>query len=72
MVKMGISTVSSKNALENMMIELPHCDFDRVKKNAEQKWENELAKIKIKTKDKKKKRVFYTACLLYTSPSPRD
>ena len=24
MVKMGISTVSSKNALENMMIELPH------------------------------------------------
>ena len=61
MVKMGISTVSSKNALENMMIELPHWDFDRVKKNAEQKWENELAKIKIKTKDKKKKRVFYTA-----------
>ena len=51
MVKMGISTVSSKNALENMMIELPHWDFDRVKKNAEQKWENELAKIKIKTKD---------------------
>ena len=61
MVKMGISTVSSKNALENMMIEFPHWDFDRVKKNAEQKWENELAKIKIKTKDKKKKRVFYTA-----------
>ena len=28
------------------MIELPHWDFDRVKKNAEQKWENELAKIK--------------------------
>mgnify|MGYP003328475349 FL=1 len=61
MVKMGISTVSSKNALENMMIELPHWDFDRVKRNAEQKWEKELAKIKIKTKDKKKKRVFYTA-----------
>ena len=61
MVKMGISTVSSKNALENMMIELPHWDFERVKKNAEEKWENELAKIKIKTKDKKKKRVFYTA-----------
>ena len=50
MVKMGISTVSSKNALENMMIELPHWDFDRVKRNAEQKWEKELAKIKIKTK----------------------
>ena len=33
MVKMGISTVSSKNALENMMIELPHWDFERVKKN---------------------------------------
>ena len=32
-----------------MVIELPHWDFERVKKNAEQKWEKELAKIKIKT-----------------------
>ena len=39
---MGISTVSSKNALENMMIELPHWDFEKVKSDAEQKWENEL------------------------------
>ena len=61
MVKMGISTVSSKNALENMMIELPHWDFSKVKKDAEKKWEKELSKIKIKTDDIKKKRVFYTA-----------
>ena len=61
MIKMGISTVSSKNALENMMIELPHWNFSKVKKDAEKKWEKELSKIKIKTDDIKKKRVFYTA-----------
>ena len=60
-VKMGVSTVSSENALENMLVEIPHWDFDKVKKSAENKWNQELSKINITTKDLKRKRVFYTA-----------
>lgn len=60
-VKMGVSTVSSKNALENLNAEIPHWDFDKVKLEAENKWNQELSKINIKTEDLKRKRVFYTA-----------
>ena len=60
-VKMGISTVSSENALDNLMNEIPHWSFDKVKTEAEEKWNRELSKINIKTNDIKKKRVFYTA-----------
>jgi predicted alpha-1,2-mannosidase len=60
-VKMGVSTVSSKNALENLNAEIPHWDFDKVKIEAENKWNQELSKINIKTEDLKRKRVFYTA-----------
>ncbi|MBT7529358.1 MAG: glycoside hydrolase family 92 protein [Flavobacteriaceae bacterium] len=60
-VKMGVSTVSSKNALENLNSEIPHWDFDKVKLEAENKWNQELSKINIKTEDLKRKRVFYTA-----------
>ena len=60
-VKMGVSTVSSENALDNLMNEIPHWSFDKIKTEAEQKWNIELSKINIKTNDIKKKRVFYTA-----------
>jgi predicted alpha-1,2-mannosidase len=60
-VKMGVSTVSSENALENLNAEIPHWDFDKVKLEAENKWNQELSKINIKTEDLKRKRVFYTA-----------
>ena len=58
---MGVSTVSSKNALENLNAEIPHWDFDKVKLEAENKWNQELSKINITTEDLKRKRVFYTA-----------
>ena len=60
-LKMGVSPVSSSNGLDNLMTEIPGWDFDRVLKDAEYKWNKELSKINIKTKDKAKKRVFYTA-----------
>ena len=60
-LKMGLSPVSSSNGLDNLMTEISGWDFDRVLKDAEYKWNKELSKINIKTKDKAKKRVFYTA-----------
>ena len=60
-LKMGVSPVSSSNGLDNLMTEIPGWDFNSVLKDAEDKWNKELSKIHIKTKDKAKKRVFYTA-----------
>ncbi len=60
-LKMGVSPVSSSNGLDNLMTEIPEWNFNRVLKDAEDKWNKELSKIHIKTKDKAKKRVFYTA-----------
>ena len=68
-VKMGVSTVSSENALENLMTEISHWNFDKVKKDAKEKWNAELSKVKIKTDDIKKKRVFYTA-MFHTMIAP--
>ena len=60
-VKMGVSNVSMKNGLENLMHEIPDWDFDMVHRSATAKWNNELSKIKIETRDSKKKKIFYTA-----------
>ena len=60
-VKMGVSPVSSKNALENMTAEIPHWDFDKIVDQADEKWNKELSKITIETPDLSKKKVFYTA-----------
>lgn len=68
-LKMGISPVSSKNALENIRKEIPHWDFDQIVKSAENKWNKELSKVKIETKDLVKKRIFYTA-MFHTMIAP--
>ena len=68
-VKMGISPVSSENALENIEFEIPHWNFDEIAENAEKKWNKELSKIKIETNDISKKRIFYTA-MFHTMIAP--
>jgi predicted alpha-1,2-mannosidase len=60
-LKMGVSPVSSSNGLDNLMTEIPKWNFNKVLKDAEKKWNQELSKIHIKTSDIAKKRVFYTA-----------
>jgi len=60
-LKVGISPVSTENALANIAAEVPHWDFERVAAAADQKWEDELGKINITTGSEVYKRVFYTA-----------
>tara|TARA_R110001606_G_scaffold6617_4_gene29708 strand:- start:1805 stop:4093 length:2289 start_codon:yes stop_codon:yes gene_type:complete len=60
-VKMGVSPVSSANALENIKAEIPHWDFDKVVDQANTKWNKELSKITVETPDLSKKKIFYTA-----------
>jgi predicted alpha-1,2-mannosidase len=61
LLKMGISPVSMENALTNLQKEIPHWNFDKISKDANNKWNNELSKIQIKTEKKSKKKIFYTA-----------
>lgn len=60
LVKVAISPVSTENAILNMDAELPHWDFEKVKAQAQNKWENVLDKIEIDASDSVKT-VFYTA-----------
>ena len=59
-VKVGISSVSTANALLATK-EIGALTFSQVAKNAEQLWEKELQKIKIKTDTEADKIRFYTA-----------
>lgn len=61
MLKVGISPVSSENALANIQAEIPGWDFTKVVHTAQEKWNKELSKIKVETTDEVQKRVFYTA-----------
>jgi len=61
LIKVGISYTSVEGARKNLDQEIPDWDFDKVKDNASNIWNNELSKIKIKTKDKEQKRIFYSA-----------
>ena len=64
-LKTGVSTADIKGAYKSLEVEVPHFNFDAIKDEAETKWENELSKIVITTKDETQKRIFYT--MLYQS-----
>lgn len=60
-VKFALSSVSTEGALLNLKTELPHWDFDKTKKEAQEKWNKELAKIEVETTTLEQKETFYTA-----------
>lgn len=60
-LKVGLSPVSSENALMNIDIEIPHWNFENAVENAKQKWEQELSKIIVETKNEADMKIFYTA-----------
>jgi predicted alpha-1,2-mannosidase len=60
-VKVGISPVSSANAMLNIKAEIPGWDFNQVIANADKAWNAQLAKINIKTDSLSQFKKFYTA-----------
>jgi len=68
-LKVGISPVSSANALANIDAEIPGWDFEETVRGADEKWNRELSKVEIETKSEKDKRIFYTA-LFHTMIDP--
>lgn len=60
LVKVGLSAVSMEGAMRNLRAEVPSWNFDRVVREANQAWEQELQRINIRASEEKKV-IFYTA-----------
>ena len=67
-IKFALSAVSPDGALKNLEAEVPHFDFEKVKQEAHDKWQNELEKITIDASPEKKV-TFYTS-LYHTFINP--
>ena len=61
LVKLALSPVSIEGAKANMEAELPGWDFDKVKEDARQAWNEELGKIRIDAPKGDVRTCFYTA-----------
>ena len=61
LVKTGISAVSAEGAARNLQAEIPHWDFDRVRREARERWVAQIGKIDVRTDNEVHKRIFYTA-----------
>ena len=68
LMKVALSSTSTDKALLALN-EISDWNFEKVRADADHKWEQELQKIKVTTKDDKKKRIFYTA-LYHTCMAP--
>ncbi len=69
LAKVGISSVSVENAIENLDSSLPGWDFEATRKAASDEWEMELSKIRITSDDPDQKKIFYTS-LYHTMVAP--
>lgn len=68
LVKVALSPTGYEGAQGNST-EIPHWDFNKVKKAAEEMWNKELSKIEVTSNDKNKLTIFYTA-LYHTMMQP--
>lgn len=67
--KVGISSVSIENAIQNLDSSIQGWDFEATRKAASDAWEKELSKIRIKSDDPDQKTIFYTS-LYHTMVAP--
>jgi predicted alpha-1,2-mannosidase len=69
LVKIGLSTVSMEGARKNLQSEIPGWDFQQVRADAAEAWNQELGKIEVTSPETDKLRIFYTA-LYHTMIQP--
>ena len=73
LVRVGISGVSTANALANLKAEMPRYDFEGTRAVAKQKWQRELSRIRIETTDPKQRAVFYSSLYhMFVAPTLFD
>jgi predicted alpha-1,2-mannosidase len=68
-IKFALSSVSTEGALNNLMAEIPHWNFDKTRTETKAKWNKELSKIEVIALNDGDKVNFYTA-LYHTNLSP--
>ncbi len=68
-IKVGLSPSSVEAARKNLEAEIGAKDFETVRQETVNKWNKELSRIAIDTKDDAQKRIFYTA-LYHTMIAP--
>lgn len=69
LIKFALSPVSTAGARNNLQKEIPHWDFDRVRRETQEQWNAELSKILVETQAPEDKVTFYTA-LYHTMLGP--
>ncbi len=69
LVKVGISAVDYTGAMENCKSEIPDWDFNKVKQNAKNTWNDKLSSISVTDDNEDKKVIFYTS-LYHTMIAP--
>lgn len=69
LAKVGISSVSVQNAIQNLDSSLGGWNFEAVRQAASEAWDKELGKIRIQSDDPGQKTIFYTA-LYHTMVAP--
>jgi predicted alpha-1,2-mannosidase len=60
-VKVGLSATGEDGAIKNLEAEIPHWDFEKVKKDATIAWDKELSKIRVYGGSDDEQIIFYTA-----------
>lgn len=63
--KYAISYISIKQAQKNLLAEIPEWDFEGLKKQATDIWQDKLGQIKVEGGTKAQRNVFYTALYRY-------
>ncbi|MDR1896147.1 MAG: GH92 family glycosyl hydrolase [Prevotellaceae bacterium] len=69
-MKTGISFVSEEGARRNLEEEIPHWDFDRIRKQTRELWNRALGRITVAGGTEAQRIIFYTA-LYHTMIDPR-
>ena len=69
LVKFALSNTSTQGALKNLNAEVPHWDFDQVRKETGAKWNEALSRIDIEPIKESDMTTFYTA-MYHTSLAP--
>jgi len=65
LIKVALSRVSLEGARKNLEAEIGNWDFDRIRNEAREIWNDELSKIKVEGASDQKKEIFYT-CLYHS------
>ncbi len=69
LVKLAVSGVSTKNAVENLKTEIPGWDFEKTKQSAKDLWNKELSKITINAPEDRKINFYTSMYHAFLNPS---